>query len=55
MVTAQSDPPDLPGLTYVRRLGSGGYAEVFLYEQMSPRMRVAVKVLFAESLSPRGT
>ncbi len=53
MVTAQSDPPDLPGLTYVRRLGSGGYAEVFLYEQMSPRMRVAVKVLFAESLSPR--
>jgi serine/threonine protein kinase len=45
------DPPELPGLNPVRLLGRGGYAEVFLYEQTNPRMRVAVKVLFAESLS----
>lgn len=46
-----NEAPSLPGLNYVRRLGRGGYAEVFLYEQTNPRMRVAVKVLFAESLS----
>lgn len=46
-------PPALPGLTYVRQLGRGGYAEVFLYEQLSPRMPVAVKVLFGEGLSER--
>jgi serine/threonine protein kinase len=46
------DPPVLPGLNPVRLLGRGGYAEVYLYEQTNPRMRVAVKVLFAESLSP---
>ncbi|HWI31945.1 MAG TPA: serine/threonine-protein kinase [Microbacterium sp.] len=35
----------LPGLTYVRPLGSGGFADVFLYEQEMPRRAVAVKVL----------
>lgn len=38
-------PPILPGLTYVRPLGSGGFADVFLYEQDMPRRHVAVKVL----------
>ena len=52
MEPGNNDAPDLPGLTYVRRL-QRRLREVFLYEQMSPRMRVAVKVLFAESLSPR--
>lgn len=40
-----SAPPVLPGLTYIRPLGSGGFADVFLYEQDMPRRQVAVKVL----------
>ncbi|MDX2376641.1 serine/threonine protein kinase [Microbacterium sp. LRZ72] len=40
-----SDPPILPGFSYVRPLGSGGFADVFLYEQDMPRRLVAVKVL----------
>ncbi|WP_435526251.1 serine/threonine-protein kinase [Microbacterium elymi] len=35
----------LPGLAYVRPLGSGGFADVFLYAQDMPRRQVAVKVL----------
>ena len=38
-------PPTLPGYTYVRPLGSGGFADVFLYQQNMPRRLVAVKVL----------
>lgn len=45
-------PPDLDGLDYVQPLGSGGYADVFLYEQQMPRMKVAVKVLRTEGLTP---
>lgn len=45
-------PPDLDGLDYVQPLGSGGYADVFLYEQQMPRMKVAVKVLKADGLTP---
>lgn len=37
--------PHITGLSYVRPLGTGGYAEVFLYEQDMPRRSVAVKVL----------
>ena len=40
-----SAPPILPGLAYVRPLGSGGFADVFLYEQDMPRRNVAVKVM----------
>ncbi|MGL5818084.1 MAG: serine/threonine-protein kinase, partial [Phycicoccus sp.] len=43
--------PDIPGLAFVRALGSGGYADVFLYEQQSPRMNVAVKVLKRQGLT----
>ncbi|MBM6403516.1 serine/threonine protein kinase [Phycicoccus sp. CSK15P-2] len=43
--------PEIPGLTFVRPLGSGGYADVFLYEQQSPRMNVAVKVLKRQGLT----
>nr|WP_218870256.1 serine/threonine-protein kinase [Herbiconiux flava] len=32
-------------------LGSGGFADVFLYEQRMPRRRVAIKVLLAEALT----
>lgn len=37
--------PVLPGFTFVEHLGSGGFADVFLYEQQWPRQRVAVKVV----------
>ena len=42
-----SPPPNLPGFSYVRVLGSGGFADVFLYEQNLPRRPVAVKVLLS--------
>jgi serine/threonine protein kinase len=44
-------PPDLPGFTYVDLLGSGGFADVYLYEQALPKRRVAVKVLLTERMS----
>ncbi|HWD63440.1 MAG TPA: serine/threonine-protein kinase [Humibacter sp.] len=47
-----STPPNLPGFSYVRALGSGGFADVFLYEQNMPRRQVAVKVLLAEVVTP---
>ncbi len=39
------DQPEIPGFSYVRPLGSGGFAQVHLYEQDLPRRAVAVKVL----------
>jgi hypothetical protein len=44
--------PEIPGLVYVQPLGSGGYADVHLYEQQMPRMPVAVKVLKRQGLTP---
>lgn len=38
-------PPVLAGHSYVRPLGVGGFADVFLFEQDMPRRSVAVKVL----------
>lgn len=38
-------PPVIPGYEYVRALGSGGFADVFLFHQFLPRRTVAVKVL----------
>ncbi|WP_255447687.1 serine/threonine-protein kinase [Schumannella sp. 10F1B-5-1] len=38
----------LPGFSFVHILGSGGFADVFLYEQNMPRRQVAVKVLLNE-------
>jgi len=46
----QSTPPVLPGFTYVRPLGAGGFADVFLYEQDMPRRAVAVKVLSSDAI-----
>lgn len=43
-----SQPPTLPGFSYVHILGSGGFADVFLYEQNLPRRQVAVKVMLSE-------
>jgi len=43
-----SSPPVLGGFTYVRPLGTGGFADVFLFEQNLPRRPVAVKVLLKD-------
>jgi len=47
----QSQPPVLPGFSFVRPLGAGGFADVFLYEQDMPRRSVAVKVLSADAVN----
>ncbi|MDE0545304.1 serine/threonine-protein kinase [Microbacterium sp. C7(2022)] len=47
-----SAPPIVPGLTYIRPLGSGGFADVFLYEQDMPRRNVAVKVMPSDVRDP---
>ena len=46
-----SAPPDLPGYRFIRHLGAGGHAQVYLYEQDLPRREVAVKVLNESALS----
>ncbi|MGH3247168.1 MAG: protein kinase domain-containing protein [Trebonia sp.] len=44
-------PPDLPGYQFIKHIGAGGNAQVYLYEQNLPRRKVAVKVLNASALS----
>lgn len=41
-------PPAIPGFQFVSVLGSGGFSDVYLYEQDRPRRKVAVKVLTAD-------
>ncbi|GAA1492466.1 serine/threonine-protein kinase [Curtobacterium herbarum] len=48
-----SRPPVIPGFSPVHVLGSGGFADVFLYEQDMPRRQVAVKVLLDEVVDDR--
>ena len=48
-------PPELSGYRPVRLLGSGGYSDVFLYEQEMPKREVAIKVLFARGLGDAGS
>ncbi|REE02460.1 serine/threonine protein kinase [Citricoccus nitrophenolicus] len=40
-------PPHIDGFRYVSLLGSGGFSDVYLYEQDRPRRKVAVKVLLS--------
>jgi serine/threonine protein kinase len=44
------DPPSLDGYAHVELIGSGGFADVFLYEQEFPRRRVAIKFLVGDSV-----
>ncbi len=46
-------PPELPNLNFVKWLGSGGYADVYLYKMVSPEMEVAVKVLSVSGMAER--
>ena len=48
---APSAPPELPGYDYVSLLGSGGFADVFLYRQLLPSRQVAVKVLLPDAVN----
>lgn len=48
MTTTSEIGPELPGLEFQRKLGSGGFSDVYLYERQRPRMQVAVKVLRAD-------
>ncbi|WP_277208417.1 serine/threonine-protein kinase [Isoptericola croceus] len=45
---APSAPPEIPGYEFRKLIGSGGFSDVFLYEQRRPRRQVAVKVLLKE-------
>ncbi|NYF98777.1 protein kinase domain-containing protein [Janibacter cremeus] len=46
-------PPEIPDFTFVEPIGTGGFADVFLYRQRLPARQVAVKVL-RESASKVG-
>ena len=49
---APAQPPRLAGYVFLRHLGSGGFADVYLYEDIRTSREVAIKVLLADSLSP---
>ena len=51
-VACRRRPRSCPGLAYIRPLGSGGFADVFLYEQDMPRRNVAVKVMPSDVRDP---
>jgi serine/threonine protein kinase len=51
MVNDPNVGPKIEGLSFIGHLGTGGYSDVYLYEQRRPRMRVAVKVLNDARLS----
>lgn len=43
--------PKLPGLRFIEHIGSGGFADVFLYQREEMNLKVAVKLLRADVLS----
>ena len=45
MNRSATPPPTLAGFTWLRELGTGGFADVHLYRQHSPSREVAIKVL----------
>jgi tRNA A-37 threonylcarbamoyl transferase component Bud32 len=53
MTRSPATPPRLPGFDYLQTIGSGGFADVYLYEQHLPRRRVAVKVLATDAFDDR--
>ena len=44
MEAMDSVPPQIPGYTFVQKLGSGSEANVYLYQQLSLSRQVAIKV-----------
>lgn len=51
MARPAGSPPTIKGFTFIRQLGSGGFSDVYLYEQELPRRQVAVKVLLTDELT----
>ena len=51
---APSPPPQIEGFDYIQLLGSGGFADVFLYQQHYPKRRVAVKVMLKDAVAAGG-
>lgn len=47
----QPSPPRIPGYEYVAMLGSGGFSDVFLYQEHATRRQVAVKVLLDNTMN----
>ncbi len=52
MQRVPSSPPEIDGYIVDRLIGSGGFSDVFLYEQQLPHRKVAVKVLLSHELTP---
>jgi serine/threonine protein kinase len=52
MARPPAPAPELPGYTVIRHLGGGGFADVYLYRQVSLDREVAIKVLLASDPSP---
>lgn len=48
----RSHPPEIPNFRFVRYLGGGGFADVFLYDQLRPARPVAIKVLRSHARDP---
>lgn len=48
-------PPEIEGFRFVSYLGSGGFSDVYLYEEELPRRMVAIKVLARRALSEHDT
>lgn len=48
---ATAPPPVIEGYRYLQHLGTGGFANVYLYEQDRPRRKVAIKVLMSDLLT----
>ena len=51
MQRTPSSPPEIDGYVVDRLIGSGGFSDVFLYEQQLPRRKVAVKALLTHELT----
>jgi serine/threonine protein kinase len=51
MQRTPSSPPEIEGYVVDRLIGSGGFSDVFLYEQQLPRRKVAVKALLTHELT----
>ncbi|MDR1426979.1 MAG: protein kinase [Bifidobacteriaceae bacterium] len=47
---ASSPPPAIDGFEPIKLLGQGGFADVFLYQQLTPSRHVAIKVLLPDRL-----
>ncbi len=52
---SHSAPPEIDDFRFVSYLGSGGFSDVYLYEEQLPKRMVAIKVLSRRSLGEGGT